>query len=71
MQSRVVELNLWDAMYGKEPTAIYNGYSACPILTSYKTAILAEILYDKKIWETFPFDQVRIFRNIFVLLVIK
>ncbi|CAH2106091.1 unnamed protein product [Euphydryas editha] len=56
-QSRVLELNLWDTMYGKKPSAKYDGYGACTILTSYKTGILAEFLYDKKPHETFPFDQ--------------
>ncbi|XP_059051520.1 uncharacterized protein LOC131846275 [Achroia grisella] len=56
-QSHVVELNLLNTMEGKELTARYNGYGACPMLTSYNTGILAEFLYDRRLCETFPFDQ--------------
>ncbi|XP_052740204.1 uncharacterized protein LOC112050512 [Bicyclus anynana] len=56
-QSYVVEQNLWRTMYGKEPIAKYDGYSACPILTSYKRGILAEFVYDRIPCETFAFDQ--------------
>ncbi|CAH0723150.1 unnamed protein product, partial [Brenthis ino] len=66
-QSRIVELNLWNTMYGKEPTAKYYGYAACPMLTSFKTGILAEFLYDKKICETFPFDQSKERRLIYLI----
>lgn len=45
-------------MTDREPLTKYNGYGACPMLTSYKTGILAEFLYDKEVCETFPFDQV-------------
>ncbi|XP_046959305.1 sulfide:quinone oxidoreductase, mitochondrial [Vanessa cardui] len=66
-QSRVLELNLWDTMYGKEPSAKYDGYGACPMITSYKTGILAEFTYDKKPCETFPFDQSKERRSIYFL----
>ncbi|KAJ8728367.1 hypothetical protein PYW08_016752 [Mythimna loreyi] len=56
-QSYVLEQNLARVMAGKKPTAKYNGYSACPLLTSYNRGILVEFLYNKKVWETFPFDQ--------------
>jgi hypothetical protein len=57
-QSHVVEQNLWATMQGRTPSAKYDGYGACPMMTSYRTGILAEFLYDKKPCETFPFDQV-------------
>ncbi|RVE49542.1 hypothetical protein evm_005770 [Chilo suppressalis] len=56
-QSYVVERNLYSVMAGETPTARYDGYGACPLLTSYKRGILAEFLYDKRPHETFPFDQ--------------
>ncbi|XP_028162566.1 sulfide:quinone oxidoreductase, mitochondrial-like [Ostrinia furnacalis] len=56
-QTAVVEQNLTAVMQGMEPIARYNGYGACPLLTSYSKGILAEFVYDKKPWETFPFDQ--------------
>lgn len=40
------------------PKQKYNGYGACPLLTSYNTCILAEFLYDGVVHETMPFNQV-------------
>ncbi|XP_073944854.1 sulfide:quinone oxidoreductase, mitochondrial-like [Choristoneura fumiferana] len=56
-QSYVLEQNLTQSMAGREPTHKYDGYGACALLTSYRTGILAEFLYDKRPCETFPFDQ--------------
>jgi sulfide:quinone oxidoreductase len=42
---------------GKQPTAIYDGYTSCPLVTDYGKLILAEFDYDKNLQETFPFDQ--------------
>ncbi|CAG9584904.1 unnamed protein product [Danaus chrysippus] len=56
-QSYVVASNIWQTMYGKKPNVKYDGYCACPVLTSLKTGILAEFVYDKIPHETFPFDQ--------------
>ncbi|XP_026324905.1 uncharacterized protein LOC113233892 [Hyposmocoma kahamanoa] len=56
-QSYVVEQNLWQTMNGCKPKAAYNGYGSCPVLTSYRKGILTEFTYDKKLAETFPFDQ--------------
>ncbi|XP_053608161.1 sulfide:quinone oxidoreductase, mitochondrial [Plodia interpunctella] len=57
VQSAVLEQNLLGAIEGEPPRYKYNGYSACPMMTSYTTGIISEFLYDKKICETFPFDQ--------------
>ena len=35
----------------------YNGYTSCPLVTSYSKLILAEFDYDGNPAETFPFDQ--------------
>ncbi|XP_063381268.1 uncharacterized protein LOC134667789 [Cydia fagiglandana] len=56
-QSHVVEQNLWATMQGRQPSAKYDGYGACAMMTSYRTGILAEFRYDKQPCETFPFDQ--------------
>ncbi|XP_061712934.1 sulfide:quinone oxidoreductase, mitochondrial [Cydia pomonella] len=56
-QSHVVEQNLWATMQGRQPSAKYDGYGACAMMTSYRTGILAEFRYDKQPYETFPFDQ--------------
>ncbi|XP_045535608.1 sulfide:quinone oxidoreductase, mitochondrial [Papilio machaon] len=56
-QSYVVARNLLKTMEGKPPVVKYEGYGACPVMTSYVRGILAESVYDKKPCETFPFDQ--------------
>jgi len=49
--------NVLAVIAGKEPTAIYDGYTSCPLVTDYGKLILAEFDYDKNRKETFPFDQ--------------
>lgn len=44
-QAPVVVSNLLAAMDGKESTAFYNGYGACPLTTSYNQILLAEFDY--------------------------
>lgn len=56
-QSPVLVTNLMDVMAGRKPSASYNGYSSCPIVTGYGTLILAEFDYNNQPVETFPFDQ--------------
>lgn len=46
-------------MDGKKPEDVYNGYASCPLVTSYKTCILAEFDYNLQPLETFPFSQDR------------
>ncbi|CAH1645324.1 unnamed protein product [Spodoptera littoralis] len=57
VQSYVVEHNLLATMKKDEPKFKYNGYGACPLLTSYSTCILAEFLYGGVPHETMPFNQ--------------
>lgn len=56
-QSSVVYKNLSAVMDGKEPTHIYDGYASCPLVTGYKSCILAEFDYNLKPLETFPVSQ--------------
>lgn len=56
-QVPVIVENLLQCMKGKELTALYDGYSSCPIITGYDKLVLAEFDYDNKPAETFPFDQ--------------
>ena len=49
--------NVLAVLAGKQPTAIYDGYTSCPLVTDYGKLILAEFDYDKNLKETFPFDQ--------------
>ncbi|HEB51747.1 MAG TPA: NAD(P)/FAD-dependent oxidoreductase [bacterium] len=49
--------NLLAVMAGRQPTATYDGYTSCPLVTDYGKLVLAEFDYDKNLKETFPFDQ--------------
>lgn len=49
--------NLLCLIEGREPTAAYDGYTSCPVVTGYDSLVLAEFDYDKTPRESFPFDQ--------------
>lgn len=55
-QYPVVAENLLAVMSGKKPTASYNGYSSCPLITEIGKVMLAEFGYDGKLMPTFPLD---------------
>ena len=48
--------NLICLMEGREPSAKYDGYAACPIVTDYGHVLLCEFDYDKKPKISFPFS---------------
>jgi sulfide:quinone oxidoreductase len=56
-QAPVLVENLLAHVDGRAPTARYDGYASCPLVTGYGTLILAEFDYDGKPQESFPFDQ--------------
>ncbi|XP_059392439.1 sulfide:quinone oxidoreductase, mitochondrial-like isoform X3 [Carassius carassius] len=56
-QSAVLDRTVSQILKKKTPDKIYDGYSSCPLVTSYNTAILAEFDYDGQPLETFPVDQ--------------
>ncbi len=56
-QAPVLTDNLLAVRAGREPTARYDGYSSCPLVTGYGKLILAEFDYDGRPQESFPFDQ--------------
>jgi sulfide:quinone oxidoreductase len=56
-QVPVLVTNLLDVLNGKLPSAKYNGYASCPLITGYGKLVLAEFDYDNNPMETFPFDQ--------------
>lgn len=58
-QAPVLVKNLLAVKDGKPPTAKYNGYTSCPVVTGYGSLILAEFDYDGNPDETFPFDQAK------------
>jgi sulfide:quinone oxidoreductase len=46
--------NLLAVMSGRDPSASYGGYGACPLITSYRSVLLAEFDYTKKPTPTIP-----------------
>ncbi|KAF2819079.1 sulfide-quinone oxidoreductase-like protein [Ophiobolus disseminans] len=44
-QAPVLVNNLLGSFEGKEPSAVYNGYTSCPLLTGDKKVLLAEFKY--------------------------
>jgi len=56
-QSPLLVANLLAVVAGEKPTANYDGYTSCPLITGYGKLILAEFDYALKPCETFPFDQ--------------
>jgi sulfide:quinone oxidoreductase len=47
-QAPVVVENLLATMSGRDPSASYGGYGACPLITSYRSVLMAEFDYTKK-----------------------
>lgn len=66
-QAPVLIENLLAVREGKSPSAKYNGYTSCPLVTGYGKLILAEFDYDGKPQETFPFDQGKERRSMYLL----
>lgn len=56
-QAPVVVENLLSVVEGNPPTARYDGYTSCPVVTGYGRLVLAEFDYEGRPRETFPFDQ--------------
>lgn len=54
-QVPVVVDNLVAETAGKPPTASYNGYTSCPMVTAYGRAMLIEFDYDGTLVPSFPF----------------
>ena len=66
-QAPVLVENLLCVMDKKEPSGIYDGYTSCPLVTGYGKLILAEFDYDGNPQETFPFDQSKERRSMYLL----
>nr|XP_032824463.1 sulfide:quinone oxidoreductase, mitochondrial [Petromyzon marinus] len=56
-QSAVLDKTISRVMKGKAILHAYDGYTSCPLVTSYKTCVLAEFDFNGQPLETFPFDQ--------------
>lgn len=66
-QSPVVVQNVLSFVRKEPLTAEYTGYSACPIPTQYGKLMLAEFDYTNKPTMTFPFDQTKPKRSMWIL----
>lgn len=66
-QAPVLVSNLLSAINGQPPAAQYNGYTSCPVVTGYGKLVLAEFDYDNTPKETFPFDQSKERRSMYML----
>lgn len=56
-QAPVVVANILSVLSETPPASHYDGYTSCPLVTGYKSMILAEFDYALQPQETFPFDQ--------------
>jgi sulfide:quinone oxidoreductase len=66
-QAPVVVKNLISALRGEPLAARYDGYTSCPLVTGYGKLVLAEFDYDKNPAETFPIDQSKERRSVYLL----
>jgi sulfide:quinone oxidoreductase len=66
-QAPVLVENLLAQMAGRPLTAAYDGYTSCPLVTGYGRLVLAEFDYDGQPRETFPFDQSKERRSMYLL----
>lgn len=67
-QCGVVKKHLSAVMEGKpRPNISYDGYTSCPLVTGYDSCILAEFDYDGQPLETFPVDQSKERRSMFLM----
>ena len=66
-QAPVTVANILSLINNKPLEAKYNGYTSCPLVTSYTSMVLAEFDYEKKPQETFPIDQSKERYSMFLL----
>ena len=66
-QAPVMVKNLLATIAARPLTARYDGYTACPLVTGYGKVVMAEFDYDGNPKETFPFDQSKERRSMYLL----
>lgn len=66
-QAPVLVANLIATLKGDPVASRYDGYTCCPVVTGYGKVVLAEFDYDKRPRETFPFDQSKERRGMYLL----
>ena len=70
-QSPIAAANLICLMEGKEPSEIYDGYAACPIVTDYGHVLMCEFDYDKKPKISFPLSLLDMSKEQWVAWLLK
>ncbi|KAM9815193.1 sulfide:quinone oxidoreductase, mitochondrial isoform 1-T1 [Syngnathus typhle] len=58
-QSAVLNRTIKKILNNEKPDKKYDGYTSCPLVTSYNTVILAEFDYNGEPLETFPINQAK------------
>ncbi len=66
-QAPVLVSNLLALKKGRPLPANYDGYTACPLVTGYGRLVMAEFDYDLTPQETFPFDQSKERRSMYLV----
>ena len=67
VQAKILVENLVAFVQGQALQGHYDGYTSCPLVTGYGKVVLAEFDYDLKPKETFPFDQSKERRSMYLL----
>ncbi|XP_034060863.1 sulfide:quinone oxidoreductase, mitochondrial isoform X1 [Gymnodraco acuticeps] len=58
-QSAILNRTISRVVKNEKPDRTYDGYTSCPLVTSYNTVILAEFDYNGQPLETFPVNQAK------------
>ncbi|MED6284964.1 hypothetical protein CHARACLAT_024220, partial [Characodon lateralis] len=58
-QSAILNRTISKLLKNQKPDKKYDGYTSCPLVTSYNTVVLAEFDYDGQPLETFPINQAK------------
>uniref|UniRef100_A0AAQ5YN90 Sulfide:quinone oxidoreductase, mitochondrial n=2 Tax=Amphiprion ocellaris TaxID=80972 RepID=A0AAQ5YN90_AMPOC len=58
-QSAILNRTISKVLKNEKPDKKYDGYTSCPLVTSYNTVILAEFDYNGQPLETFPINQAK------------
>ncbi|XP_029289236.1 LOW QUALITY PROTEIN: sulfide:quinone oxidoreductase, mitochondrial-like [Cottoperca gobio] len=58
-QTAILNRSISKVMKNEKPDRTYDGYTSCPLVTSYNTVILAEFDYNGQPLETFPVNQAK------------
>jgi len=66
-QVPVLVNNLVALIEHRSMTEKYSGYGSCPLTVGYGKLVLAEFGYDNKVMETFPFDQAKPRKSMWLL----